>query len=656
MLGATLLCLLASCGEPAEGDASAAGGSGNSGAQSFGGAAGGAGSAGAGAGGAGAGGTQPELEPTHVVAKNHPDGCSDEGPGSPAQPWCTIGRATALANPGDVILIREGIYSEIVDITRSGSSDAPITWIGEKSGNEHLTIIDPGVPVTSGWVPAPEVGSGVFKHASLPFVPYVVRENDLQIGHINPWGNAMGGVGSTATWPDSMFDLLATPADHVEEYTLWRTHTLYYWESLKAAFGWWNGVGYIRYRNGDDPNGKTLLMTKAPRTDSADGNTWIVGVQTGGSAPHLDGYSVRVSASHNVLRDLYVRGSTTAVALNGTSAHDNVIEDCRLRHGQGVLVLSAGAHHNVVRDNVVEGGRMYAQQGAWIGTQPSAPHDDFAQKAWGYGWFKRYEAATEPPLVVLSRPGNDNQVLNNHVHGSNTGITLSDYLTNPVATGTIIAFNRLEQLSSTALMLAGGDRDTLIHDNVATDCNFLTRFQSWQSPQSPGRRQYYFRNSLNNPEHYGTHFYWNVQGGTDVPELWLYQNTTHGGSTPLSFTSTSSGATADAYSGVRIFNNILLGAKSSDTTGPTSGLPSGSDALAMFQNNLYRGSVSAAWKGTGNLEDGAYLWSFGSENVGTIEKSMVVWDAGLTPHPPALPESATVQFGAWDIGRHELSE
>src|SRR2546423_12581274 len=51
----------------------------------------------------------------------------DTNPGTSAAPFRTISHAEAAAQPGDVVCLRAGVYSEKVQLTRSGAPSAPIT-------------------------------------------------------------------------------------------------------------------------------------------------------------------------------------------------------------------------------------------------------------------------------------------------------------------------------------------------------------------------------------------------------------------------------------------------------------------------------------------------------------------------------------------------
>jgi parallel beta-helix repeat protein len=59
---------------------------------------------------------------------NNTVACSDSGPGTSAQPFCTIGRGAALAAAGDTVRVVAGSYAETVVPSRSGTAGNPITY------------------------------------------------------------------------------------------------------------------------------------------------------------------------------------------------------------------------------------------------------------------------------------------------------------------------------------------------------------------------------------------------------------------------------------------------------------------------------------------------------------------------------------------------
>ena len=94
-----------------------------------------------------------------VVRYVAPSG-NDSAPGSLAQPWRTVAKAFASANPGDVVVLRGGTYWERgLSLNRSGTASQPITlmahpgeqpvidggWdVGRTVGNNQWTLVDSG--------------------------------------------------------------------------------------------------------------------------------------------------------------------------------------------------------------------------------------------------------------------------------------------------------------------------------------------------------------------------------------------------------------------------------------------------------------------------------------------------------------------------------
>jgi len=83
---------------------------------------------------------------------------SDSGPGSAEQPLRTINCAAQLAQPGDTVVVRAGVYREWVRPARGGIDDSRrITY---RAAEGERVVIKGSEPVT-GWVRVAEAGSGV---------------------------------------------------------------------------------------------------------------------------------------------------------------------------------------------------------------------------------------------------------------------------------------------------------------------------------------------------------------------------------------------------------------------------------------------------------------------------------------------------------------
>jgi len=56
---------------------------------------------------------------------------SDSSPGTSASPWKTIQKAADTLNPGQSVVVKAGVYNERVQVTRSGSSGKPVSFVAQ---------------------------------------------------------------------------------------------------------------------------------------------------------------------------------------------------------------------------------------------------------------------------------------------------------------------------------------------------------------------------------------------------------------------------------------------------------------------------------------------------------------------------------------------
>jgi len=82
----------------------------------------------------------------YEVAQRHPH-ASDDGFGSAEQPLQSIGKAAQKVQPGDVVLVRDGVYRERVVIKTSGTAENPIRFQAAAGAEVLLTAADR----LSGW-------------------------------------------------------------------------------------------------------------------------------------------------------------------------------------------------------------------------------------------------------------------------------------------------------------------------------------------------------------------------------------------------------------------------------------------------------------------------------------------------------------------------
>jgi hypothetical protein len=119
-------------------------------------------------------------------------GGTDTNPGTLTQPLASIVKAAQRLNPGDVCLLRAGVYRETVRPARSGTYEQPLRF--EAYSNEVVTVS--GTDVLTGWA---AVSGGVFRVASAPAAQVFVDGQPLP----RVPGGAAGANTGAAWWQDA---------------------------------------------------------------------------------------------------------------------------------------------------------------------------------------------------------------------------------------------------------------------------------------------------------------------------------------------------------------------------------------------------------------------------------------------------------------------
>jgi hypothetical protein len=109
--------------------------------------------------------------------------CSDDGPGTAEQPWCTVQKAADTMVAGDTVLVRAGVYRESVTPANAGEADKPIHYKAAPGEKVVLT----GADTVSGWkactatdCPSVRDPSKVY-YADLDYLPPLVFENGARL-------------------------------------------------------------------------------------------------------------------------------------------------------------------------------------------------------------------------------------------------------------------------------------------------------------------------------------------------------------------------------------------------------------------------------------------------------------------------------------------
>ena len=74
---------------------------------------------------------------TFFVAQRHPQ-ASDDNPGSEDRPWKTIGQAARLLEPGDRVIVQQGLYREWVRPARGGTGPQQMIVYQAAPGEEVI--------------------------------------------------------------------------------------------------------------------------------------------------------------------------------------------------------------------------------------------------------------------------------------------------------------------------------------------------------------------------------------------------------------------------------------------------------------------------------------------------------------------------------------
>jgi len=105
---------------------------------------------------------------TFFVAQRHPQ-ASDDNPGSEARPWKTIGRAVAALEPGDRVVVRQGLYREWVRPARGGTG--PNAMITYQAAPGEEVIVSGSEPLAGRWTPSTPSGQSPLASAWMIELP-----------------------------------------------------------------------------------------------------------------------------------------------------------------------------------------------------------------------------------------------------------------------------------------------------------------------------------------------------------------------------------------------------------------------------------------------------------------------------------------------------
>lgn len=444
---------------------------------------------------------------------------NDDNAGTETSPFQTIQKAADVAKPGDNILIKEGVCKEFVTIKKSGTTSNRITFEGERGPNgEYKTIIDPSITIT-GWSQAREVGKSVYKK-KIGFDPREMTVDDKRIGRIN--NNLMGD--------GSGFQLLAKDSNAVTEL---KGRTIKFWDGIEAMYGYKNGITYIRFRNNDNPNEKSIKASP-------------LGVGT-----KLD------DISNVTIRNILIRGVRTSIKITGSMSSNNIIEKNYLMNGAYRVFIANGPSENIIRKNRMTM-NYYAPDCLGVGSYKD--QYNYVIRRYIYHIFKYTIgiSTSDDCSVRIINPGDGNEISDNHIFGGLIGIRAHTRNVPSATNGLRVHKNTIHNMSSVGITSSQGILNAQYYDNLIYDCNINIRIHDVNDHDDLGRRVYIYRNRLWNPPKLGTHIYvWGVENTlpNTFPEYYIYHNSFSGGYSFINIASAvlDSGNLPKTY----IINNII---------------------------------------------------------------------------------------------------
>lgn len=617
-----------------------------------------------------------------------PTGNDTTGNGSSGSPWATMGKAAASVSPGDTVYVAAGTYQENVTLTVDGTSDNRITWIGERSGDDWLTIIDPSHAVSSsGWTQATGEFTGgnlVWKKtlANLPVEPTSVFVDGHQL---MGWSHHSYVTG----WYEWTY--IGLPAD--SQYT--RDGWTYYgsglfWDGVEAAFAWRTNTQtlYVRFRNGESPATKSnvRVSTSGPQA---------VAYQRLTLAP------IRILADYNTIRGFHVRGSHIPILINGTDgngtgAKGTIVEQCFVRHGiAGIYVFrgSGGtqefADNIIIRSNLITG-TLHGMTAGHLRSEWS----DREPQTWPqfrYYYFGKYQwgASSESGGITFGRPQRNATITGNTITNAGAGIQFFLDDNNPKnvwgVSGSVIAFNTIQDTTMSGIGLSAGQGEMIVASNLIERAKYPLRLQYFNIEVNHAGAYHLFENKIYKSHAGGQGLYlhaWprkklvNIGNPPTAPAsrqaLWFYHNSISGGDIGMYWSAEFNDLGLPKF---YMINNIFSTTNAIDRTASTD-LSTGSGTwywppghIGALDHNAWIGrsrSLVIADAGPNNVTLAGREWTLGQATDFAIASTSAARDKAIDISRPftvnsvnhaALPGYATNYFtglapdiGAWQYG------
>jgi parallel beta-helix repeat protein len=468
---------------------------------------------------------------------------NDSNPGTAQSPWRTIQKAANTAVAGDTVQVQAGTYVERVTFPNSGTASNPITFTGVKgSGGSWDTIID-GSNATSGWVTAPEVGSGVWK-ATLGYSPQAMMSSGKTIWKISD--RAMNGEKLFGTDGDGFHYLARSATAQVTT----AFGTVVYWDGIEALFGNRSGTTYLRFRNGDTPANMNVRAAPAGGVLTINGRNNIV------------------------IKNFKIVGGQYAVVVAG-GGQNNTIDNCYLANGIRRVWVN-GARNTVISNSKITMEGLGTENFPPGDRDPSSYPRIVNRHQYDENKFIVGETDTNDASIMVAGGAQDTTITGNEIYNGMLGIQISETTTN-----TLIINNTIHNFSDTGIYIYPDSASIQATGNLFYDSDHHFRINNMHRDMTV----YIYANRFHEPNYNGQggggkHVHFSPDTSqTIIAQIWVYHNSFAGGgwACDVGFE-----GTVPNLSQVHIINNLI------STDGLTSGPnPSGWEVTSNYFDKLW---------------------------------------------------------------------
>jgi len=458
---------------------------------------------------------------TFYVATN---GNDSNGDGSIGNPWRTIQKCVNMVSAGSTCQIGPGTFYERVTFSRSGTAANRITVKGSKSGATFQTIVD-GSETLTGWTQdfGVDPNGRVWKTikptwmggSGLTSDPCSMTADGKTIWKI-AWRWSDGGEYLDGTWQDH----LSYPSNATFTWDKGTSMegTVFLWDGIEALFANVGSYTYLRFRNGDNPNSKSIRV--APSEFHCNGIPEFATLKFSG-------------VNYITVQDLQIQGGATQVLMtNGAS--NNIVQNNVILDGDvQVLVYGTAAAGNAFRGNTMNAngiGYTTYTPGAWEGGYVLGASWPYATKVSQhiYGRNKGLIGDSDSKSRAFLINGNNTEISNNTM--TNQVVKIQIY----TGVGVQVFGNTLQNGSSVGFYWQGQSSGTLhIYDNTVINVNIPFRANAMQNPPDSTFTGYFYRNKIWTLPQIGSFSDLQTYGAnapTTVPQtLYFYHNTHIGG-------------------------------------------------------------------------------------------------------------------------------